>query len=90
MSYQYNEAEDHVKNFRPQCLVLCGSPENHGELVHLVSHVAKNNGLMICSEVSGIESSGSKHSGRKKARDWLQHNKIKAFHCICSGKLIEF
>ncbi len=84
MSYQYNEAADHVKNFRPQCLVLCGPPESHGELVHLVSHVTRNNGLMICGEVSNMESTGSK-SDRKKATDWLRDNKIKAFHCICTG-----
>lgn len=88
MSYQYNEVEDHVKNFRPQCLVLCGSPENHGELVHLVSHITKNNGLMICGEVSQIDSAGSKQNDRKKATDWLRRNKIKAFSCICAGTVV--
>ncbi|XP_028397037.1 solute carrier family 12 member 2-like [Dendronephthya gigantea] len=84
MSYQYNEAEEHVKNFRPQCLVLCGSPENHEELVHIVSHVTKNNGLMICGEVT--DSVGTKQDVRKKAREWLHQNKIKAFHCICTAR----
>ena len=85
MSYQYNEAEDHVKNFRPQCLVLCGSPERHAELVHLVSNVTRSNGLMICGQVSSMDSTGSKQSDHKKSTEWLHFNKIKSFHCICTG-----
>ena len=85
MSYQYNEAEDHVKNFRPQCLVLCGSPERHGELVHLVSNVTRSNGLMICGQVSKMDLTGSKQSDHKKSTDWLRENKIKSFYCICTA-----
>ena len=84
MSHQYNEVADHVKNFRPQCLVLCGQPEDHSDIVYLVSHVTKNNGLMVCGEVNS-HSSERKQIDHQKATLWLQKNKIKAFHCVCSG-----
>ena len=87
MSYQYNETEEHVKNFRPQCLVLCRSPETNRELIHLVSHVTRNNGLMICGEVSNKQYASNKQNDQKKVTEWLRENKIKAFHCICAGKL---
>ena len=86
MSYQYNEVGDHVKNFRPQCLVLSGSPEVHGDLVHLVSHVTKNNGLMVCGEVNSDKLT-SRQSDHNKATAWLRENQIKAFHCISTGTL---
>lgn len=72
-----------MKNFRPQCLVLTGSPSSRPDLVHLVSHITRNRGLMVCGQVkigpfgtvSGYEDS------------WLKMHKIRAFHTICSGKL---
>ena len=81
-TYRLNAVEDHVKNFRPQCLVLTGSPSSRPDLVHLVSHITRNRGLMVCGQVkigpfgtvSGYEDS------------WLKMHKIRAFHTICSGK----
>ena len=86
MSYQYNEVGDHVKNFRPQCLVLSGSPKDHEDLVHLVSHVTRNNGLMVCGEVNS-DNYSTRQSDHSTATAWLRDNKIKAFNCICTGKL---
>ena len=82
-TYRLNAVEDHVKNFRPQCLVLTGSPSSRPDLVHLVSHITRNRGLMVCGQVkigpfgtvSGYEDS------------WLKMHKIRAFHTICSGKI---
>ena len=88
MSYQYNEVSDHVKNFRPQCLVLSGSPEDHKDLVHLVSHVTKNNGMMACAEVT-TDTFSSRKSKHDKTTIWLRENKVKAFHCICTGKSLQ-
>ncbi|KAL9968356.1 hypothetical protein ACROYT_G026717 [Oculina patagonica] len=80
-TYRLNAVEEHVKNFRPQCLVLTGSPKSRPDLVHLVSHITRNRGLMVCGQVkigpfgtvSGYEDS------------WLKQNKIRAFHTICSA-----
>lgn len=68
----------------------------HQELVYLVSNVTKNNGLMICGEVSSSilnenedKEKQDKIRQEKKAASmtWLRKNKIKAFHCVCKGEL---
>ena len=86
MSYQYNSIADHVKNFRPQCLVLCDSPHEQSDLLHLVSHVTKNSGLMIYGQVKDESSVSNQHADYEKANAWLLQNKIKAFHTISTGR----
>uniref|UniRef100_A0A7N8Y019 Solute carrier family 12 member 3 n=1 Tax=Mastacembelus armatus TaxID=205130 RepID=A0A7N8Y019_9TELE len=46
-----NNVEDHVKNYRPQCLVLTGSPSSRPALVDLVNCLTKNLSLMMCGNV---------------------------------------
>ena len=87
MSYQYNAIADHVKNFRPQCLVLCDSPQEESDLLYLVSHVTKNNGLMICGQVKGENTISKQQADYEKSNAWLSQNKIKAFHTISTGIL---
>nr|XP_033779076.1 LOW QUALITY PROTEIN: solute carrier family 12 member 3-like [Geotrypetes seraphini] len=43
--------EDHVKNFRPQCMVLTGAPNFRPALVDFFGTVTKNISLMICGNV---------------------------------------
>uniref|UniRef100_A0A8C4R0C4 Solute carrier family 12 member 3 n=1 Tax=Eptatretus burgeri TaxID=7764 RepID=A0A8C4R0C4_EPTBU len=43
--------EEHVKNFRPQCLVLTGPPEIRPALTDFVHAFTKNVGLMVCGHV---------------------------------------
>ncbi len=43
--------EDHVKNFRPNCLVLTGLVTNRPALVDFVSSLTKNRSLMMCTNV---------------------------------------
>lgn len=82
-TYRLNAVEDHVKNFRPQCLVLTGSPSSRPDLVHLVSQITRNTGLMVCGQVK-IGPFGTV-SGYEDL--WLKQRKIRAFHTICSGNL---
>lgn len=82
-TYRLNAVEDHVKNFRPQCLVLTGSPSSRPDLVHLVSQITRNTGLMVCGQVK-IGPFGTV-SGYEDV--WLKLRKIRAFHTICSGNL---
>uniref|UniRef100_A0A8C4QCR9 Solute carrier family 12 member 3 n=1 Tax=Eptatretus burgeri TaxID=7764 RepID=A0A8C4QCR9_EPTBU len=42
---------DHVKNFRPQCLVLTGDPRTRPALVELSLTFTHNMGLMVCGHV---------------------------------------
>ncbi|XP_063134336.1 solute carrier family 12 member 3 isoform X3 [Rattus norvegicus] len=78
-----NEVEDHIKNYRPQCLVLTGPPNFRPALVDFVSTFTQNLSLMICGHV--LIAPGKQRvpelrliaSGHTK---WLNKRKIKAFY----------
>ncbi|CAH2296045.1 solute carrier family 12 member 2 isoform X1 [Pelobates cultripes] len=75
--------EDHVKNFRPQCLVLIGAPNSRPALLHLVHAFTKNVGLMICGHVHmGPRRQAMKEliTDQAKYQRWLIKNKTKAFY----------
>uniref|UniRef100_A0A672HZ25 Solute carrier family 12 member 3 n=1 Tax=Salarias fasciatus TaxID=181472 RepID=A0A672HZ25_SALFA len=46
-----NRVQDHVKNYRPQCLVLSGPPGTRPALVDLVGLLTKRLSLMLCGDV---------------------------------------
>ncbi|KAM6176822.1 solute carrier family 12 member 3 isoform 2-T2 [Erethizon dorsatum] len=46
-----SEVEDHIKNYRPQCLVLTGPPNFRPALVDFVGTFTQNLSLMICGHV---------------------------------------
>ncbi|XP_036606831.1 solute carrier family 12 member 3 isoform X3 [Trichosurus vulpecula] len=78
-----NEVEEHIKNYRPQCLVLTGPPNFRPALVDFVGTFTRNLSLMICGHVI---------IGPRKQRmpelqlisnghtKWLNKRKIKAFY----------
>ncbi|EDV26616.1 uncharacterized protein TRIADDRAFT_22993, partial [Trichoplax adhaerens] len=53
-AYRLNATLDHVKNFRPQCLVLCGNISERRNLVQFASHFTTNTGLLICGIIQPI------------------------------------
>ena len=42
---------EHVKNYRPQILVLTGKPQDRPPLVDLAKVITKNHALMLCGHV---------------------------------------
>ncbi|CAH2292218.1 solute carrier family 12 member 2 [Pelobates cultripes] len=80
--------EDHVKNFRPQCLVLTGSPVARQALVDLAHSFTKNVGLMICGHVHvGSHRQCQKEImlNQAKYQKWLIQHKKKAFYSsVCA------
>uniref|UniRef100_A0A8C7XLL7 Solute carrier family 12 member 3 n=1 Tax=Oryzias sinensis TaxID=183150 RepID=A0A8C7XLL7_9TELE len=50
-SVSLTTVEDHVKNYRPQCLVLTGPPNQRPALVDFVGCFTKNTSLMICGDI---------------------------------------
>nr|CAD31111.1 putative sodium-potassium-chloride cotransporter [Anguilla anguilla] len=82
-SLQLSAVEDHIKNFRPQCLVLTGYPNSRPALLHLVHAFTKNVGLMICGH---IRSTSRRHNFKDLANDqvryqrWLLRSETKAFY----------
>uniref|UniRef100_A0A673IM99 Solute carrier family 12 member 2-like n=1 Tax=Sinocyclocheilus rhinocerous TaxID=307959 RepID=A0A673IM99_9TELE len=62
--------EDHIKNFRPQCLVMSGYPNSRPALLYLVHAFTKNVGLMVCGHVRT----------QVRYQRWLLKTQIKAFY----------
>ena len=48
---QLNNVEDHVKNYRPQILVLSALPNNRPQLIDFAYLLTKNLSLLICGHV---------------------------------------
>uniref|UniRef100_A0A671WUP2 Solute carrier family 12 member 2 n=1 Tax=Sparus aurata TaxID=8175 RepID=A0A671WUP2_SPAAU len=75
--------EDHVKNFRPQCLVLTGYPSSRPALLQLVHSFTKNVGLMVCGHIRTVTRRPNfKELSQDHARcqRWLNKKRIKAFY----------
>ncbi|KAM6118042.1 LOW QUALITY PROTEIN: solute carrier family 12 member 3 [Pterocles gutturalis] len=77
-----SEVDEHIKNYRPQCLVLTGPPNFRPALVDFVG-TFKNLSLMLCGNVL-IGPRKQKMPESRLAADghtkWLMKRKIKAFY----------
>uniref|UniRef100_A0A7N6BBF2 Solute carrier family 12 member 2 n=1 Tax=Anabas testudineus TaxID=64144 RepID=A0A7N6BBF2_ANATE len=74
--------EDHVKNFRPQCLVMAGYPSARPALLQLVHSFTKNVGLMVCGHIKTVRTIRNRYRSSDHARcqRWLNKKRIKAFY----------
>ncbi|XP_068081750.1 bumetanide-sensitive sodium-(potassium)-chloride cotransporter [Anabrus simplex] len=78
---QLNNVEDHVKNYRPQILVLTGMPSHRPPLIDFAYLMTKNLSLMICGHiVKDPMSQRVRNIFNYKAQNWLCSHKIKAFY----------
>uniref|UniRef100_W5MMC0 Solute carrier family 12 member 3 n=1 Tax=Lepisosteus oculatus TaxID=7918 RepID=W5MMC0_LEPOC len=77
-----NEVDEHIKNYRPQCLVLTGPPSFRPALVDFVGTFTKNLSLMMCGNVVvGAPSPTSQEAaGSGSHVTWLNRRKIKSFY----------
>ncbi|KAF7656502.1 hypothetical protein LDENG_00040500 [Lucifuga dentata] len=77
-----NQVEDHVKNYRPQCLVLTGPPHSRPALVDFVSSFTKGLSLMMCGNVLTADSSTSaaEMMSSNSHVTWLNQRKVKSFY----------
>uniref|UniRef100_A0A7N9AQU7 Solute carrier family 12 member 3 n=1 Tax=Mastacembelus armatus TaxID=205130 RepID=A0A7N9AQU7_9TELE len=72
-SVSLSGVEDHVKNFRPQCLVLTGPPNQRPALVDFVASFTKHISLMICGDIIMVS-----HS-------WMNKRKVRSFYTPLSA-----
>ncbi|XP_072551679.1 solute carrier family 12 member 1 [Salminus brasiliensis] len=75
--------DEHVKNFRPQCIVLTGAPKTRPALLDLAHSFTKNYGLCITCEVfvgSRLEWQQEMSDSIEKNQVWLNEQKRKAFY----------
>uniref|UniRef100_A0A8C1XUK4 Solute carrier family 12 member 3 n=1 Tax=Cyprinus carpio TaxID=7962 RepID=A0A8C1XUK4_CYPCA len=79
-----NQVEDHIKNYRPQCLVLSGPPCMRPSLVDFISTFTKNHSLMICANVITVKMTASMRRGMEAISlthlKWLDKRRIKSFY----------
>ncbi|KAK5868061.1 hypothetical protein PBY51_012506 [Eleginops maclovinus] len=77
-----NQVGDHVKNYRPQCLVLTGPPSSRPALVDLVSCFTKRLSLMMCGsvETAGPSPSIVEDASCESHVTWLNQRKVKSFY----------
>lgn len=78
---QLNNVEEHVKNYRPQILVLSGTPNNRPILVDFAYSLTKNVSLLLCGHVVK-GNTNHKHQSflQRRARDYFHDHKMKAFY----------
>ena len=88
-----NSVDDHIKNFRPQILVLSGHPEHRPALMHFGSQITKNISLMVCANIKQNPEKPQYRTHLKEVRGhqkWLMKQHIKAFYSsLVSSSLSE-
>ncbi|XP_069138674.1 solute carrier family 12 member 2-like isoform X2 [Argopecten irradians] len=81
--------EDHIKNFRPQILVLTGLPSSRPALVDFVYTLTRKISLMMCGHVLiGNQSECLREMNRCKAGSvyqWFKQRKVKSFYSVTSA-----
>lgn len=80
---QLNYVEEHVKNFRPQILVLAGPPNARPQLVTFAYLLTKKLSLLVCGHIMKTQISQKyRNYLQKKAIDFYKRHKIKAFYSL--------
>lgn len=85
-THQLNSVEDHVKNYRPQILVLSGMPSARPALVDFAHLLTKNLSLLVCGHINTNPlSQRIRNVLNYKASSWLKAHKLKAFYQQVDG-----
>ncbi|XP_032813619.1 solute carrier family 12 member 3-like [Petromyzon marinus] len=84
-----NQVEEHIKNYRPQCLVLTGPPNLRPALVDFVGTFTKKHSLMLCGNVvSGPGGLKQKEASLEGQVRWMAKRKMHAFyHTVATSDL---
>ncbi|KAJ8272415.1 hypothetical protein COCON_G00112740 [Conger conger] len=80
--------DEHVKNFRPQCIVLTGAPKTRPALLDIAHSFSKNCGLCLtCQVFLGLKTDMIQeiNIGMENHQAWLNKNKRKAFYAAVAS-----
>ncbi|KAJ8393119.1 hypothetical protein AAFF_G00068020 [Aldrovandia affinis] len=80
--------DDHVKNFRPQCIVLTGAPKTRPALLDLAHAFTKNYGLCLTCQVfvgPKSETVPEMNTSMERHQMWLNEKKRKAFYAAAAS-----
>uniref|UniRef100_A0AC34QDX9 Uncharacterized protein n=1 Tax=Panagrolaimus sp. JU765 TaxID=591449 RepID=A0AC34QDX9_9BILA len=76
--------DEHVKNYRPQLLVLTGNPAARPSLVDFAHNITRGNSLMVCGNVVTVPLDDYilvlTRRLNAHLRDWLKKRHIKSFY----------
>ncbi|XP_031638851.1 bumetanide-sensitive sodium-(potassium)-chloride cotransporter isoform X2 [Contarinia nasturtii] len=87
---QLNNVDEHVKNYRPQILVLSGMPNSRPILIDFADLLTKKLSLMICGHIiEGASTQRERVFLQRQAREWFKKHKIKGFYTIVDGENFE-
>ncbi|KAL0271584.1 UNVERIFIED_CONTAM: hypothetical protein PYX00_008636 [Menopon gallinae] len=85
-----NGMEEHVKNYRPQILILSGIPGWRPPLVQFASLVTKGLSLLVCGHaVEGHIPQREQEALSRLANKWLSNQKIKGFFNVACERDFE-
>uniref|UniRef100_A0A3Q3KIT6 Solute carrier family 12 member 3 n=1 Tax=Monopterus albus TaxID=43700 RepID=A0A3Q3KIT6_MONAL len=80
-SVSLSGVEDHVKNFRPQCLVLTGPPNQRPALVDFVGSFTEHISLMICGDIIMEQERQTRpHDATDSMVKWMKKRKVCSFY----------
>lgn len=80
---QLNNVEEHVKNYRPQILVMAGQPNTRPQLVSFGYLLTKKLSLLVCGHVMKTQISQKyRNYLLRKSNDWCRKHKVKAFYSL--------
>ncbi|XP_011179671.1 bumetanide-sensitive sodium-(potassium)-chloride cotransporter isoform X2 [Zeugodacus cucurbitae] len=87
---QLNNVEEHVKNYRPQILVLSGLPNTRPVLVDFAYMLTKNLSLLVCGHVlRGTSSQRYRNYLQERATSWFRKHCVKGFYSLVDGEDLE-
>uniref|UniRef100_A0A7E4ZXP3 Solute carrier family 12 member 2 n=1 Tax=Panagrellus redivivus TaxID=6233 RepID=A0A7E4ZXP3_PANRE len=76
--------DEHIKNYRPQILVLTGNPAARPALVDFAAAITKGNSLLACGHVIPYAPSDSVYlmtqNLQAKIRKWFRRRHVKSFY----------
>ncbi|XP_064109028.1 bumetanide-sensitive sodium-(potassium)-chloride cotransporter-like [Macrobrachium nipponense] len=82
--------EEHVKNYRPQLLVLSGTAGSRPPLIDFAQSITKNISLLSLGHViQGPQTQRIRNALTRQSYSWLSRHKIRAFYSLVEGSNLE-
>ncbi|CAD5223563.1 unnamed protein product [Bursaphelenchus okinawaensis] len=85
--------DEHIKNYRPQILLLTGNPASRPSLIDFFSNITKDTCLLTCGYIVPVEKSEMVTLLNKKfaneIRSWLKKRHIKGFYTATANKSLK-
>lgn len=79
-SLKLMHTDEHVKNFRPNFLVLTGQPSKRPALCDLCAELTKGNSLMVCANIIHQSQGLREFDNFSKYYEWMEKRHIKSFY----------